>query len=95
MNPKKRRPTSTSKSHRLKGEGASHVTIPEPRPVPPSSNVLLIRKYFFPAIQEEERHQAFLLTRFLKGTNSKSQVVPQVILCNCSRLFAFTAAESI
>ena len=47
---KKRRPTSSSKSHRLKADGGSHVSQYDVRPQVTSSQ-LIIKKYYYPAIQ--------------------------------------------
>ena len=49
---KKRRPTSSSKSYRLKTEGGSHVSQMEPRP-PPSVSKLIAKKYYYSGIKEE------------------------------------------
>jgi hypothetical protein len=63
---KKRRPTSSSKSHRMRMDGGSHVSHCDNRPQVTSTQ-LIVRKYYQPVVQEEERHLAYLLTRFLKG----------------------------
>lgn len=73
MQSKKRRPTSSSRTHKGKITG-SHLQPPRP---PPHPNTLLINKYLLPALQEEDKHTAYLITRFLSGTSLDTARSPQ------------------
>ena len=79
MHSKKRRPTSTSKTHRLRTEEGSHVSHPDYKP--PAPSLLINKKYYLPVIREEQRHQAYMLTRFLKGRIKIIQVQDQTTKC--------------
>ena len=94
MHSKKKRPTSSSKSLRLKTDGGSHVSQTEYKPTP-SVNKLITKKYYQSAIQEEERHLAYLLTRFLSGIPKIIQDTGQRISYKSHSFYIFTAADNI
>jgi len=91
MQGKKRRPTSTSKTHRLRTEEGSHVSHAEYKV--PSPSLLIRKKYYQPVIQEEQRHQAYMLTRFLRGTFQLTQGPDRRTGCILPSCFIFTAAD--
>lgn len=60
----KRRPTLNTTSNKSKLEAHSNLTA-RVKIIP---NELIVKKYYLPVLQEEERHKAFLITRFISGT---------------------------
>ena len=67
MKTKKRRPPSSSKPTKLKTEGGSRLTQTDKHWQLPTASSLVSKKYYYPAILEDEKHLAYLLTRYLKG----------------------------
>jgi hypothetical protein len=74
MQSKKKRPTSTSKTARLRTEVGSHVgshaSQIDSKPMPRPSR-LIAKKYYYPAIREEEKHKVYMFTRFVSGRNGE------------------------
>ena len=61
----------------------------------PSPSQLISKKYYQPVIKEEQKHHAYLLTRFLKGRSHITKVPGRMIKCILLNSCLFTTADKI